>query len=172
MHSRLVYHILEVPTDDMLMCGISYSVAAQTDGLSISFGGFDQHIEALIAKVLPTVRKPEFKDEDFEMVRRDLIQGLSDVTSSQPYGHAQHAMEVVTVKGAFSRKELLEMSKDTKKVNPEAYQKFLGEVFADAHMTLLFAGNVDQARAEKITTLVEEKLEMQHLRSAKKDKLE
>jgi insulysin len=172
MHSRLVYHILEEPTDDMLMCGISYSVGAQTDGLSISFGGFDQHIEALIAAVLPTVRKPVFKDEDFEMVRRDLIQQLSDITSSQPYGHAQQALEVVTVKGSFSRAELLEMSKDEKKVSPEAYQKFLGEVFADAHMTLLFAGNVDQARAEKITKLVEEKLEMQHLREAKKEELQ
>lgn len=173
MHSRLVYHILEEPTDEMLMCGISYSVSAHTDGLSISFGGFDQHIEALIAAVLPTVRKPSFKDEDFEMVRRELVQQLSDITSSQPYGHAQQALEVVTVRGAFSRKELLEMSKDTKKVSPDTYQKFLGEVFEkDSHMTLLFAGNVDQARAEKITKLVEEKLEMQHLRSAKKEEVE
>jgi insulysin len=174
MHSRLVYHILEEPTDDMLMCGISYAVAAHTDGLSIAFGGFDQHIESLIAAVLPTVRKPQFKDEDFEMVRRDLIQGLSDITKTQPYGHAQHAMEVVTVKGAFSRKELLEMSKDKKKVSVETYQKFLGEVFdnEDTHMTLLFAGNVDEARAKKITTLVEEKLQMEKLRSAKKEELE
>jgi insulysin len=174
MHSRLVYHILEEPTDDMLMCGISYSVAAHTDGLAISFGGFDQHIEALIAAVLPTVRNPQFKEEDFEMVRRDLIQGLSDITKTQPYGHAQQAMEVVTVKGAFSRQELLAMSKDTKKVSVETYKKFLGEVFDndDTHMTLLFAGNVDEARAEKITNLVEEKLKMENLRSAKKEELE
>jgi insulysin len=172
MHSRIVYHILEEPTDDMLMCGMSYSVGAHTDGLAISFGGFDQHIESLIAAVLPTVRKPQFKDEDFEMVRRDMIQGLSDITRTQPYGHAQHAMEVVTVKGAFSRQELLAMSQDTKKVNVDTYKKFLGEVFGDAHMTLLFAGNVDQARAEKITKMVEEKLEMKDLRSAKKEELE
>jgi len=57
-------------------------------------------------------------------------------------------------------------------VSPAAYQKFLGEVFGDAHMTLLFGGNIEQARAEKITKLVEEKLEMQHLRSAKKEELE
>jgi secreted Zn-dependent insulinase-like peptidase len=68
------------------------------------------------------------------------------------------AFEIVTVNGHFSRAELIAMAHDTKKINPEAYKKFLSEVFDQAQMTLLFVGNVDAARAEKMTLTVEDEL--------------
>merc|ERR1712159_564589 len=124
MHSRLVQSLLEAPTDEMQMCGMQYSISAASDGLSLSFRGFDQHQEALIAAVLPTVRDPKFTTEQFEMVRRQLLLDLDDITTLQPYQHAMEAFEIVTVNGHFSRAELLAMAKNTDKVNPGAYKKF------------------------------------------------
>jgi insulysin len=158
MHSRLVQSLLESPTDEMQMCGMSYSLSASSDGLSLTFKGFDQHIESLIQAVLPTVRDPKFTTQQFEMVRRQLLLDLEDITTFQPYQHAMEAFEIVTVNGHFSRAELIAMAKDANKVNPEAYKKFLGEVFDQAQMTLLYVGNIDAARAEKMTLAIEDKL--------------
>lgn len=158
MHSRLVQSLLEAPTDEMQMCGMQYSLSAASDGLSLSFRGFDQHIEALVAAVLPTVRDPKFTTQQFDMVRRQLLLDLEDITTLQPYQHAMEAFEIVTVNGHFSRAELIAMAKSTSKVNPEAYKKFLGEVFEQAQMTLLFVGNIDAVRAEKMTQSIEAQL--------------
>merc|ERR1719473_233277 len=108
---------------------MTYSLSAASDGLSLTFKGFDQHMESLIQAVLPSVRDPKFTTGQFEMVRRQLLLDLEDITTLQPYQHAMETFEIVTVTGHFSRAELLAMAKDTKKVNPEAYKKFLGEVF-------------------------------------------
>jgi secreted Zn-dependent insulinase-like peptidase len=158
MHSRLVQSLLESPTDEMQMCGMQYSLSAASDGLSLSFRGFDQHLEALVAAVLPAVRDPKFSPQQFEMVRRQLLLDLEDITTLQPYQHAMEAFEIVTVNGHFSRAELIAMAKNSDKVNPEAYKKFLGEVFDQAQMTLLFVGNVDAVRAEKMTQSIESQL--------------
>jgi secreted Zn-dependent insulinase-like peptidase len=142
----------------MQMCGMQYSLSAASDGLSLSFRGFDQHLEALVAAVLPAVRDPKFSPQQFEMVRRQLLLDLEDITTLQPYQHAMEAFEIVTVNGHFSRAELIAMAKNSDKVNPKAYKKFLGEVFDQAQMTLLFVGNVDAVRAEKMTQSIESQL--------------
>jgi len=160
MHVRLVQQALEESTDALQTCGLSYSVTAQNDGLSISFQGFDEHIVELIKMVLPSVRSLKVTEALFEMTRRQLLVDLADMTKLQPYQHALEAFEVVTVKGRYSRKEMQHVVQDAKLVNMAAHQKFLDTLFAEAQLTMLFAGNIERSRALRITTVVEKALDI------------
>eukprot|EP00446_Apocalathium_sp_SHHI-4_P032660 CAMPEP_0177230770 /NCGR_PEP_ID=MMETSP0367-20130122/42401_1 /TAXON_ID=447022 ORGANISM="Scrippsiella hangoei-like, Strain SHHI-4" /NCGR_SAMPLE_ID=MMETSP0367 /ASSEMBLY_ACC=CAM_ASM_000362 /LENGTH=1017 /DNA_ID=CAMNT_0018681241 /DNA_START=38 /DNA_END=3091 /DNA_ORIENTATION=- len=152
MHARVVHSLLEQPADALQMCGLSFSVNSQNDGFGVTFSGFDEHMAQLMEMVLPRVKTPGPDSADaFEQARRQLLLDLSDTTKLQPYQHAMEAFEVVTIRGRFARAELLEAAKDTSKVNPEAYQKFLAQVFGQAHVKVLVTGNIDRARSKELT---------------------
>merc|ERR1719387_1128452 len=148
IHSRLVQRILEGPTDELQMCGVTYGVSGYRDALSVTFSGFDQHMESMMEIVLPTFRQPEFTEADFEAMRRQTQLDLADVSKSEPYRHAMSAYDVVTVKGTFDRRDLLAAVSDTEKVNAKTYKAFLAQLFQEANLTLLFAGNIDKDRAQ------------------------
>lgn len=155
IHARLVQQVLEEPADPLLSCGVSYSVSPTSDGMGITFEGFDEHLIELVKLVLPVVRKPKYTADAFEMLRRQLLLDISDVTKSEPYQHALEAFNLVTVTGHFSREELTRTADDSKAVNPEAHAKFLEEMFADAELSLMFTGNIGTERAQEMTKVME-----------------
>eukprot|EP00747_Dinoflagellata_sp_TGD_P181804 gnl/TRDRNA2_/TRDRNA2_35769_c0_seq1.p1 gnl/TRDRNA2_/TRDRNA2_35769_c0~~gnl/TRDRNA2_/TRDRNA2_35769_c0_seq1.p1 ORF type:complete len:1021 (+),score=241.79 gnl/TRDRNA2_/TRDRNA2_35769_c0_seq1:163-3225(+) len=160
MHVRLINMALEEPADALQMCGLSYSISAHNDGLGISFSGFDEHILELVKMVLPRLREPGNAKQDFEMVRRQLVLDLSDVTRMQPYQHALEAFEVVTVKDRYARSEVRRTAEDKKLVNLDTYKNFLSELFAKSQLTLLYTGNMDQARSLETTKTIESLMQM------------
>jgi len=160
MHTRIVQQVLEEPVDSLQMCGLSYSVSTQKDGVGVDFRGFDEHILELIKLVLPMVRRPEYSTSDFEMARRQLVLDLGDVTRSQPYQHALEAFEIVTVKGNYARNELLRTANDAELVNPATHSRFLNNVFESAKLSLLFTGNIDQDRSDSIVREIEALLQI------------
>jgi len=166
MHTRLVQLVLEEPSDGLQTCGLTYSVSAGSDGLTVYFTGFDQHVSELVALVLPRVRRVENAEEHFEVVRRQLLIDLNDATRSQPYQHALEAFEVVTVRGHHSRKELAAAAADKERVNAAEYDKFLKDVFANAKLSILVAGNIGKERSGKIALAVEDALGVTRKQSA------
>jgi len=161
MHVRIVNHVLEQPSDALQTCGLYYSVSAHSDGFSVHFSGFDQHMLELIKMVLPEMHSPGQAGKDvFELTRRQLLLDLSDITRMQPYQHAMEAFEAVTIKGRYSRSELQRAANDAGLVNPEAYERFLAEVFADTQVSLLVTGNIGRERTKQITEAVADLLEV------------
>lgn len=155
LHARLVQLVLEEPSDALQTCGLSYSVSMQTDGLSVSFSGFDEHFLDLIQMVMHRLRQPGSSEGDFEKARRQLLLDLSDVTRLQPYQHAMEAFDVVTIKDRFSRSEMIQAAQNAGTVNANAHRRFLGDVFAEARLSVLFAGNIGSDRAAKMTEAIE-----------------
>lgn len=150
MHSRLVNMALEEPSDALQMCGMSYGFSSGSDGMSISFGGFDEHILELVKLVLPVARTPGNVDTNFEIVRRQMILDFKDVTNQQPYQHAMEAFDLVTIKGKSSRAAMLAAAKDNNAVSPKEYEAFLEEVLKKPTLTLLVTGNTDKERAAEL----------------------
>eukprot|EP00930_Biecheleria_cincta_P034902 TRINITY_DN24053_c0_g1_i1.p1 TRINITY_DN24053_c0_g1~~TRINITY_DN24053_c0_g1_i1.p1 ORF type:complete len:1037 (+),score=233.28 TRINITY_DN24053_c0_g1_i1:89-3199(+) len=161
MHSRLVNLALEEPSDALQMCGMSYGFSSGSDGMSISFSGFDEHILELVKLVLPVVRTPGNVEANFEMVRRQMVLDFKDITRQQPYQHAMETFDLVTIKGSHSRAAMLAAVKDSKAVSPEAHEAFLQDVFQKPKLTLLVTGNMDKARAAKIAEFGQEALATQ-----------
>ena len=147
MHSRLVQMVLEEPSDAFQMCGLSYNVAAGHDGLSVSFFGFNEHLVELVRLVMPQVKNPDISTKEFEIVRRQMVLDLSDVTGQQPYQHAMEAFDVVTVNGTHSRKDLLRAASDTWAVSLSEHQAMLYDMFANLNQTMLVSGNLNRAEA-------------------------
>mmetsp|Transcript_45246 Transcript_45246/g.105863 ORF Transcript_45246/g.105863 Transcript_45246/m.105863 type:complete len:598 (-) Transcript_45246:51-1844(-) len=156
MHSRLVQMVLEEPSDAFQMCGLSYSVGTGHDGLSLSFFGFNEHLLELVRLVLPQVRRPSVSQEDFDMVRRQMVVDLSDVTSQQPYQHAMEAFDVVTVSGTHSRKDLLKAAGDSWAVSLSEHDAMLEDMFANPVVTLLASGNLKRVEAESLADEVQD----------------
>ena len=158
MHSRLVQMVLEEPSDAFQMCGLSYSVVTGHDGLSISFFGFNEHLLQLMRLVMPRVRDPRVSETVFEIVRRQMVLDLSDVTSQQPYQHAMEAFDLVTVSDAHSRKDLLVAASDSWAVSMSEHEAMLQDMFANPVLTLLVSGNLDRAEAMSLAGEVQEVL--------------
>jgi len=153
---------LEEPSDMLQTCGTGYSIAAHSGGLKLTFSGFDEYISELVALVLPRVRRTGHEGVAvFEQARRQMMLDLADVTKMQPYQHAMEAFEVVTRKGSFSREELLHVAQNTKLVNPTTYEHFLDEAFADAHLSILVAGNMGRQRSGRLMEESGQALEIQ-----------
>jgi len=160
IHSRIVNQLLEGPTDELQMCGVSYGIGSYDDGWQVSFSGFDQHLESMMKIVLPVVREPEFSDEQFESVRRQTLLDLQDISKQEPYHHAMEAFDVVSVKGQFARSELVQAVQDTTKLNPEAYRAFLAKLYKEMELTMLFSGNIAEERATSMALIAEEQLKV------------
>eukprot|EP00434_Breviolum_minutum_P026815 symbB.v1.2.023699.t1/scaffold2183.1/size166057/3 len=147
MHARLVNLVLEEPSDAFQMCGVSFSVASASDGLSLSFSGFNEHLLELLRLVMPKLRDPQASHQDFEMMRQQIILELEDVTSQQPYQHAMEALEVVSVKHSHGRQAMLRAAQDVWAVSMTEHQAMLDEFFADPQLTILVTGNLDPTEA-------------------------
>lgn len=149
MHGRIVQRVLEQSADNLLTCGYHYSVSAAPEGFSVSFSGFDEHLDRLANLVLPKVRETGSEGEAvFDQVRRQLLLELSDVTQMQPYQHAMEAFEVVTIKGRFSRAEMVKEVSSTERVSTKTYHAFLEEIFAGATLSVMVSGNINRERAQ------------------------
>uniref|UniRef100_A0A7S1AFQ0 Uncharacterized protein n=1 Tax=Noctiluca scintillans TaxID=2966 RepID=A0A7S1AFQ0_NOCSC len=162
IHTRLLDRVLEAPTDELQMCGLSYSVDASLDGLYVAFSGFDEHLEDLLRIVVPAIRNPEFTEDVFEAERRQSLMDMSDVQQMQPYQHAMMALDTVSVKGTFDRQDWISTLGDSAQVNSAAYLAYLDKFFAQADLTLLFSGNIARGRAQNMTQLIEESLNISH----------
>ncbi|CAK9082845.1 Insulin-degrading enzyme (Insulin protease) (Insulinase) (Insulysin) [Durusdinium trenchii] len=147
LHVRLVNMALEEPSDAFQMCGVSYSLSSGSNGLSLTFSGFNEHLLALARLVLPRLSRAA-DSAAFEMARRQLILELQDVTSQQPYQHALEALEVVTVQHTFSRDTMLRAAQDEWAVSPTEHEAMLDEMFAEPELLVLVTGNIDQAQAK------------------------
>lgn len=152
MHARLVNLVLEEPSDAFQMCGISYSVASASDGLSVSFSGFNEHLAQLQQLVLPKLREPQVKSSDFEMIRRQMMLELQDVTSQQPYQHAMEALELVSVTQTHSRKAMLQAVQDVWAVSLTEHQAMLDEILAAPQLLVLVSGNLAPSDATAFAT--------------------
>jgi len=152
MHARLVNLVLEEPSDAFQMCGISYSVASASDGLSVSFSGFNEHLAQLQQLVLPKLREPQVKSSDFEMIRRQMMLELQDVTSQQPYQHALEALELVSVTQTHSRKAMLQAVQDVWAVSLTEHQAMLDEILAAPQLLVLVSGNLAPSDATAFAT--------------------
>jgi len=148
MHARLVNLVLEEPSDAFQMCGVSFSVASASDGLSLSFSGFNEHLLELLRLVMPKLRDPQASHQDFEMVRQQMILELEDVTSQQPYQHAMEALQVASVSHSHGRAAMLRAAQDVWAVSMTEHQAMLDEFFEDPQLTVLVTGNLDPTEAQ------------------------
>jgi len=160
LHVRLTEQELESPSDALQTCGLGYSLSSQRDGFHVSFSGFDQHMGELMDLVLPVIRSPQEAAKYFEAARRQMILDLSDVTKNQPYEHALEALDVVTLKGSYTRIQLLAAAKDTQLVSLKSYRSFLKKFFSNARSSVLFAGNIDKSRAVSMSSIIANAVEL------------
>eukprot|EP00933_Yihiella_yeosuensis_P021123 TRINITY_DN167_c0_g1_i1.p1 TRINITY_DN167_c0_g1~~TRINITY_DN167_c0_g1_i1.p1 ORF type:complete len:1051 (-),score=281.16 TRINITY_DN167_c0_g1_i1:207-3359(-) len=149
IHSSLISMALESSVDPYLNCGLSYMAGAAEDGMAVSFSGFNEHLMKMAELVLPSVRTPKFSEDDFEMVRNQMILGLSDTTKGQAFQHAMSVYNTATTSGQHSRETLLAMVKDKKMINVAEHKKWQEAVFKDASLTSMFIGNVDKAASQE-----------------------
>jgi len=160
LHVRLANQELESPSDALQTCGLGYSLSSQHNGFHVSFSGFDQHIGELMDLVFPVIRSPKGASKYFEAARRQMILDLSDVTKNQPFEHALEALDVVTLKGSYSRAQLLAAAKDEQLVSLKSYQNFLSKFFGSARSSALYAGNIDRSRAVAMSTIIGKAFEL------------
>lgn len=154
LHVRLTEQELESPSDALQTCGLGYSLSSQHDGFHVTFSGFDQHLGELMDLVLPVIHFPKEAPKYFEAARRQIILDLSDVTKNQPYEHALQALDAVTLKGSYPRIQLLEAAKDKQLVSLKSYRRFLHKFFLNARASVLYAGNIDKARAMSMSAII------------------
>ena len=102
IHTRLLSRVLVAPTDELQLCGFSYSVDALLDGLYVAFSGFGGHLKDLLRIVVPAIRNPEFTKHIFKAEQRQSIVDMSGVQRMQPYQHAMMALDTGILSAAVS----------------------------------------------------------------------
>jgi insulysin len=154
LHSSLVADALEEDVDELVSSGVSYSFMKEGDAFTLSFNGFDQHLEVLMQKVLEKVREPSVSSFIFERNRLAKIQRFEDVTSSQAYEHGSEFYSVAMDTDAYSRAEYLQFLK-ANTTTLARVQEVVKNALKKSRLTMLFVGNIPSERAESMATLVE-----------------
>merc|ERR1719214_187536 len=154
LHASLVNDALEEDVDELVSSGVSYSFMKEGDAFTLSFNGFDQHLEVLMQKVLEKVREPSVSSFIFERNRLAKIQRFEDVTSSQAYEHGSEFYSVAMDTDAYSRAEYLQFLK-ANTTTLARVQEVVKNALKKSRLTMLFVGNIPSERAESMATLVE-----------------
>lgn len=159
MYAYFVEHQLEVPTYDLISCGMSFSVSRSLEGLSFAFSGFDEHMDKLIAKALPVIRKPDVERERFEKLKQIKYTRLNDRSGTPAHSTARKALSVIADTNAYSVEDYNSVRDD---LTYEAFVAYLKKATPGTTLTTFFLGNVDQARATKfagsMATMTDSKL--------------
>lgn len=141
------------------LAGLGYDISRNGRGISISIQGFDQKQEVLLDRLLNALRQPQISDSIFARVKQEMRRELQDNNKRTPYELLLSDLGNVLIKSHWSDTEMLQQ---IDRVDRDQMQQFAREIFARIDIDMLVYGNVAEADAHRLGSLVSEQL----LRSA------
>jgi secreted Zn-dependent insulinase-like peptidase len=67
-----------------LLAGMSFSFYKHAQGISLRISGYNDKQDALLQHLLEVMRDPDFEQDRFENIRRDMIRGLENAVAKRP----------------------------------------------------------------------------------------
>mmetsp|Transcript_15016 Transcript_15016/g.33017 ORF Transcript_15016/g.33017 Transcript_15016/m.33017 type:complete len:986 (+) Transcript_15016:111-3068(+) len=155
LHSVLVSDTLEQDVDGFLNCGLSYAFGFGGDSFTVSFSGYNQHLQKIVDMVVPRLKDPHFSSAQFTRAVTKIRDSLNDVSSDQAYQHALERLSALEDEVSFPRTEL---ATALVSVTEADFRAYLHQVFAKLHATSLVSGNILKSRAPQFQHKVMELL--------------
>lgn len=135
---------------DFTAAGATYSIEANTEGLTFTLTGFLPTLQAVAENLLAEFndynkRRVETTDSRFKN-ERDVVKNALETTTEMPYTYALADRDLLLTQRQFHREELLDVIMDTSKksVASAAIDLIMNRPL---HLTSLVMGNIDAEEA-------------------------
>lgn len=129
-----------------LMAGLSYSISANQQGLSIVIGGYSDKQAVLLDKVIAAVVNPSWNKQRFNMVKEKLIREKENAKRDYPFRQVI-AFFYAVLEGRWTSAE---QAQALKTIDITQLQQFSLQLLQSFNGEILIAGNHQQASLERL----------------------
>ena len=126
-----------------LMAGLTYSIQASEQGISILLGGYSEKQKLLLEAILATFAEPTWDLERFESVKQQLIRENNNSRRDYPFRQIMAAL-YSSVEGRWTQ---LEQVPAIEAIDMPALQAFAKQLLEGFDIKVLISGNHDQQTA-------------------------
>lgn len=137
------------------LAGLSIDVRANSRGIDVELGGYNDKQGLLLKTVVDAVRKPVFDEDRFNNLKTDLLRKWGDVTKEQPYRRVLSGMPTTLYAPYWDE---LELAAELESVTLQDMKNFAARLRVDASIEALFYGNLTRLEAIQLSTMIEHKL--------------
>lgn len=160
LFARLVSDELNTFAYPARLAGLSYNLRGDHSGLFLSLGGYDDKLEVLLDMVLDTMSNldltSERRGERFEHFRRELIRELGNEMQRRPYERTMAELRHLLESPEYAPEQLIEAAE---RVSVEDLATWRDEALRQPGLLALLHGNLDDARAEALASMLQDRLD-------------
>lgn len=155
LYTRLVKDALNEFAYPARLAGLSFSLGADGDSLTLSLGGFDDKLDVLLSRVVDTMRDLEVHEDRFEHFRAELIRDLRNSRENRPYQQAMAELRRLLESPNF---ELDTMITAAEAARQDDLERWIPRALADPEVIVLAHGNLDAESARAFAATVRDEL--------------
>lgn len=153
------------------LAGLEYFLNNTTDGLSLSFFGYNEKMHLLVEKVVEKMKAAQFTEQQFGMIKERVIflflpqiaKKYKNWFQESPQEHAIYYMTLLTQEKLFTAQEKLNALEGIKLAD---VLDFSQSIFNALFVEGLIHGNVSAEEAKRLGNIVIEKLNFKPLNTS------
>lgn len=152
LYSRVVSEQLNEFVYPAYLAGMSYAFYAHQRGFTLRLGGYNDSLEVLADKIIPALQRIDIDDERFQQIKAELARGWALEIESTPYDRLSYTLSKALYEQSYDETELIDALDS---IELDDLRDFVKALWPTVYVDGLLHGNVDQAMAERLFTMIE-----------------
>lgn len=133
------------------LAGASFGLAHRSRGFALNVSGYQDRQQELLRTLLQTLVDADFSGERFEIIRTEMLRGLSNAELQTPYTRLFQEIQALLVSPYWSEEE---RSAELGTITLEEVKAFVPQMLGRLRIDALYHGNVTHADAEAMLDIV------------------
>ncbi len=155
LYVRMVNDSLNEFAYPALLAGLQFSVDANTRGLDIRVGGYNDKQKVLLERILGVITDPDFNAERFANLQQEVIRQWRNISKQPPYQQLLREMPAAIFQPYWERNKLIAALENK---TLKDLDQFSRKLFVNSDIDLLIYGNYDRKEAHKLAMRVQSEL--------------
>ncbi|MDH5458563.1 MAG: insulinase family protein, partial [Nitrospinota bacterium] len=142
------------------LAGLSYNLAIEKRGMTLSVGGYSERTTDLLQLVTRNLRQVRIDEEKFQNLKESIIRGMENKKLGQSYSRAAYYNRQLWIAKQYTEEQLIEA---LKKVTLNGIKDYATKLYERVFIRGVIHGNWNAEQARKSLDLILEEIKSQPL---------
>ncbi len=152
MYTNLLQDSVNELTYPALLAGLNFSFYKHSQGVSLRLSGYTDKQEVLLAQLVEAIRSPQFSEDRFENIRRNMIRNLENAVAKRPSSQVIDDLREAILYGQWGEQAIIN---GLKQLSLEDLQQYSTAFWASATAESLLFGNYTAGAPASLATTLE-----------------
>jgi len=127
---------------------LNFNFYKHAQGISLRVSGYDEKQDLLLDRILEAIKAPEFEEQRFNNIRKDMIRSLQNSVAKRPSSQVIDDLREALLYGEWGEAALIEA---LEQIGLPELQAYASVFWQDAQAEVMIYGNYDPAIVQEVS---------------------